>query len=262
MLTRVLSGLVLIAIVLAVVVGLPPWGTLVLASVVVALATHEFVGLAAPASGAPAALVAVVATLATSLSVALGGPLQVVLLAVLTVVGAQAVGRGRPDDDVIRQIGVALAAPVYIGVPAGAILALRMDFGPWPLLAGLFTVMASDIAQLFGGRALGRHLLAPVVSPKKTVEGAVCGVVVAALVLPALGHWWTPDREPWQLAVIGAVMALLGIAGDLFESLIKRSAGVKDASALIPGHGGMLDRIDALLFGVPFLYVMLRFALP
>ena len=80
----------------------------------------------------------------------------------------------------------------------------------------------------------------------------------AALVLPGLGHWWLPQLGWPVLAGVGAVMGLLGIAGDLFESLIKRSAGVKDSSALIPGHGGMLDRVDAILFAVPFLYVVLR----
>ncbi|MCL4845036.1 MAG: phosphatidate cytidylyltransferase [Acidobacteria bacterium] len=260
MLTRIVSGLVLLAVVVAVVVALPPWGTIALAAVVVALASHEFARLAGP--GGFAALPMVVATVASSLAMAFGGPVSVVLLAALIVVGALAVGRGRPDEDALRQVGVALAAPVYIGVPAGAILALRVEFGPWALLAALLTVMASDIAQFFGGRALGRRLLAPVVSPKKTVEGAVSGVAAAAVVLPALGAWWLPGAGMLWLAILGVLMALLGIVGDLFESLIKRSAGVKDSSSLIPGHGGMLDRVDSLLFAVPVLYVWLRYATP
>jgi len=262
MLTRTVSGLVLLGLVVAVVVRLPPWGTIALATVVVALASHEFGRLAGPGSTGFTALPLVVATVASSLAMAFGGPVQVVLLAALVVVGALAVGRGRPDEDALRQVGVALAAPVYIGVPAGAILALRVEFGPWALLAALLTVMASDVAQLFGGRAFGRRLLAPVVSPKKTVEGAVSGVVAAAVVLPALGAWWLPGAGALWLMTLGVLMALLGIVGDLFESLIKRSAGVKDSSALIPGHGGMLDRVDSLLFAVPVLYVWLRFATP
>jgi phosphatidate cytidylyltransferase len=259
MLTRILSGLTLLAVVVGVVVALPPWGTIALAAIVVVLAAHEFATLASPEpAGMLATAPLVVATLASSLAMPLGGPVETVLLAVLIVAGALAVGRGRPDEDALRRVGVMLAAPVYIGVPAGAILALRVEFGAWALLAGLLTVMASDVAQLFGGRAFGRHLLAPVVSPKKTVEGAVSGIVASAVALPALGHWWVPQLGwPW-LAVLGVVMALLGIIGDLFESLIKRSAGVKDASGLIPGHGGMLDRVDSLLFAVPVLYVALR----
>lgn len=262
MLTRIVSGLVLLALVVVVVVALPPWGTIALASVVVALAAHEFARLAAPASAAVATAPLVAATLAAALALALGGPLQIVLIAALIVVGALAVGRGRPDEDALRQVGVALAAPVYIGVPAGAILALRVEYGAWALLAALLTVMASDVAQLFGGRAFGRHLLSPVVSPKKTIEGAVSGVLASAVVLPVLGHWWVPQLGPAWLAALGVLMALLGIVGDLFESLVKRSAGVKDSSGLIPGHGGMLDRVDSLLFAVPVLYVALRFATP
>ncbi len=260
MLTRIVTGLVLLGIVVAVVVALPSWATLAMAVLAVALAAHEFARLAGPASGGLHAVPLVAATLATSLAVPLGGPLAVVLIASLIVVGALAVGRGRPDEDALRLVGVALAAPVYIGVPAGAVMALRVEFGPWALLAGLLTVIASDAAQYFGGRALGRHLLAPVVSPKKTMEGALAGVVAAAVVLPALGQWWLPGVPAALLAVLGVVMALLGIVGDLFESLLKRSAGVKDSSGLLPGHGGMLDRIDAMLFAVPVLYVALRFA--
>jgi phosphatidate cytidylyltransferase len=260
MLTRILSGLVLLAIVVGVIVWAPPWATLVFASVVAALAAHEFAVLAFPAGPAEGAAgpQLVLATLATSTVLALDGPLQVVLLAVVIVTGALAVGRGRPAEDVLKRVGASLGGPLYIGVPVGLMVALRVEFGALPLLAGLFAVMASDVAQYFGGRAFGRHLLAPVVSPKKTVEGAVSGVFASAVVLPAFGHWWLPHIGAGWLAGLGVLLALLGIVGDLFESLIKRSAGVKDASGLIPGHGGMLDRIDALLFAVPVFYVALR----
>lgn len=257
MLTRILSGLTLIAVLLVVLLALPPVATFVMASLVVALAAHEFVRLATPDAGA-VGIAAVLAAVATTLCLAYDAPVQAVLLAGLIVTGSYAVGRGQPGEEVVKLVGVALAAPLYIGVPVGMMLAFRVEFGPLALLAGLLTVMASDVAQLFGGRAFGRHLLAPVVSPKKTVEGAVAGIAAAALVLPALAHWWLPALGLLQWAGLGVVIGLLGIAGDLFESLIKRSAGVKDSSGLIPGHGGMLDRIDALLFAVPFLYVAVR----
>ncbi len=262
MLTRIVTGLLLLGVLVLVVVALPAWGTIAMAALVVVLAAHEFARLAGPASGSVYGVPLVLATLAASLALALGGPLSIVLLASLIVVGSLAVGRGRPDEDVLRLVGVALAGPVYIGVPAGAVMALRVEFGPWALLAGLLTVVASDAAQYFGGRALGRHLLAPVVSPKKTVEGALAGVVAAAVVLPALGHWWVPGLPGPVLVALGVVMALLGIVGDLFESLLKRSAGVKDSSGLLPGHGGMLDRVDAMLFAVPVLYVALKVSVP
>jgi len=99
-----------------------------------------------------------------------------------------------------------------------------------------------------------------VISPKKTIEGALTGFAAGAIALPALGHWWLPWLPPWALAMVGVTLVAAGIVGDLFESLLKRSAGVKDASALIPGHGGVLDRLDSLLFAGPVFYMFLRFA--
>jgi phosphatidate cytidylyltransferase len=103
--------------------------------------------------------------------------------------------------------------------------------------------------------------LAATISPKKTIEGAVGGVVVGTAVLAAAGAWWlTPATAvglPARL-VLGVLVVAAGIAGDLFESLLKRSAGIKDSSSLIPGHGGILDRIDALLFAAPVYFVALK----
>jgi phosphatidate cytidylyltransferase len=106
---------------------------------------------------------------------------------------------------------------------------------------------------------MGRHPLAPAISPKKTIEGAVGGFVFGALVLAGVGQWWLPAVPIAGRVLIGAAIVVAGIAGDLFESMLKRSAGVKDSSALIPGHGGILDRIDALLFAAPLYYIVLKY---
>ena len=116
----------------------------------------------------------------------------------------------------------------------------------------------SDTAQYYAGRAFGRTLLAPAISPKKTVAGAVGGFVCGAALLTVAGAWWLSAVPALLRAMLGAAIVLLGIAGDLFESMLKRSAGVKDSSTLIPGHGGILDRIDALLFAAPIYYVVLK----
>jgi phosphatidate cytidylyltransferase len=120
------------------------------------------------------------------------------------------------------------------------------------------TVMVSDTAQYYTGRAFGRRLLAPAISPKKTIAGAVGGFVFGGLLLAALGRWWLPAAPAPLRIALGVTVVALGIAGDLFESMLKRSAGVKDSSALIPGHGGVLDRIDALLFAAPVYYIVLK----
>jgi len=125
----------------------------------------------------------------------------------------------------------------------------------------MLTVILSDTAQLYTGRLVGRRLLAPAISPKKTVAGAVGGFVAGTLGMVIVGRWWlAPVDLPWRIG-LGLAVVAVGMAGDLFESLLKRSAGVKDASALIPGHGGVLDRIDALLFAAPVFYIFVRYRL-
>jgi phosphatidate cytidylyltransferase len=148
---------------------------------------------------------------------------------------------------------------LYLGLPLGAIAAVRWDAGREAMLLPVASVIVSDTAQYYCGRAFGRRPLSPALSPKKTIEGAVGGLVIGAAGFAAMAAaWWPPTPVALRLAV-GAAIVALGISGDLFESLLKRAAGVKDSSTLIPGHGGVLDRIDALLFVAPFYYVVLRY---
>ena len=146
---------------------------------------------------------------------------------------------------------------IYLGLPLGAMVALALETGREAVLLLLATVVVSDTAQYYGGRALGRRPLAPMISPRKTVEGAICGVLAATAAFTLIGAWWMPALPPAPRMALGATLALLGIGGDLFESRLKRAAGVKDASNLIPGHGGILDRIDALLFAAPVYYAVI-----
>jgi phosphatidate cytidylyltransferase len=137
---------------------------------------------------------------------------------------------------------------------AGLLLIEPQAQGGWRGLLLMTILMTSDTFAYFTGHALGRRRLAPVISPGKTVEGALGGLVggvVGALGIRALG---LPELPLLDAVLLGLVVAAVGIAGDLFESLLKRWAGVKDSSRLFPGHGGMLDRLDSLLFGAPVLY--------
>ena len=149
-----------------------------------------------------------------------------------------------------------MLAPVYLGLPLGALVGIHAAAGREGVLILVATVAASDSAQYYSGRTFGRRPLAPTISPKKTIEGAIGGFVVAPLVLWLLARAWLPQLPP--LAAIGAGLGIVaaGICGDLFESALKRAAGVKDSGALIPGHGGVLDRIDALLFAAPLFYLV------
>ncbi|MGH6783888.1 MAG: phosphatidate cytidylyltransferase, partial [Sphingomicrobium sp.] len=158
----------------------------------------------------------------------------------------------------IHQAGVALFAPLYIGIPLGMLVAIQDTLEWQGTLLLIATVIVSDSAQYYSGRAFGRRPLAPTISPKKTVEGAIGGVVVGTAFMAIAGRWALPVVATLPLALAGLIVVVFGIGGDLFESRLKRVAGVKDSSTLIPGHGGVLDRIDALLFAAPAFYVFLQ----
>jgi phosphatidate cytidylyltransferase len=166
-----------------------------------------------------------------------------------------------PGPDVLERVpsaAVTLLGAVYIGALGGTIASLRtiepVGSGPWRIVLLLAIIMGSDTVAFFAGHLLGRHRLAPALSPSKTVEGALGGLaggVAGAFAVRAVG---LPGLPATHTLVLGVLVAALGIVGDLDESLLKRWAGVKDSGALFPGHGGMLDRLDSLLFGAPILY--------
>ncbi len=179
-------------------------------------------------------------------------PAAVVLLLATTV---------RLDVDILATIPAAagtLLGAAYLGALGGTIAALRVlppeDAGAWRIAMLLGIVMFSDTFAFFVGHALGRRRLAPTISPGKTVEGAVGGIVGGVIGALAVRSWGLPLLPFSHVVVLGGLAAAFGIAGDLFESLLKRWAGVKDSGSLFPGHGGMLDRLDSLLFGAPVLY--------
>jgi phosphatidate cytidylyltransferase len=179
-------------------------------------------------------------------------PLAAVLLLGVTLLP------GRDLIDRVPSAAVTLLGGVYIGALGGTIAALRtiapLGAGPWRVALLVAIIMCSDTLAFFAGLLFGRHRLAPALSPSKTVEGAVGGLaggVLGAFLVRGMG---LPSLPLLHTFALGVLVALLGIVGDLDESLLKRWAGVKDSGALFPGHGGMLDRLDSLLFGAPILY--------
>jgi phosphatidate cytidylyltransferase len=258
--TRVLSALVLLPVVLGIAWYLPPIYTTILIGIITVLAFDEYARMARLGSEGFPRLIAGAATLAAYIGVWGGVPLALVLAPALLAGAAAAVGRGRPEEDAVRLAAVTLFPLLYLAVPLGMAASLHTDRGPLALLVPFLVVVASDSAQYYGGRRMGRRPLAPRISPKKTVEGAVAGVVVAAAVTPFLARLDTPDAPIGLLVVLGMLIAIIGIMGDLFESLLKRASGIKDSSSLIPGHGGILDRIDALLFVFPAYALFLAYA--
>jgi phosphatidate cytidylyltransferase len=257
--TRVVSGALLVLLAIGVVWFAPYWIFFAFAFGLAVLATEELIGLAR-ANQFDAPITA--SRVATALIVASGAfpdALLVGLLAALVAVAASSLGSWRGGPGALAMVSVALFPALYIGLPIAAMIGIRTLGGPPALFLLMLTVMVSDTAQYYTGRAFGRRPLAPAVSPKKTMEGAVGGLVFGTALFAIAGHWWLPGASAAFRVLLGLALVALGIAGDLFESMLKRSAGVKDSSALIPGHGGVLDRIDALLFAAPIYYIVLRY---
>jgi phosphatidate cytidylyltransferase len=256
---RILSGLVLILVFCCGIWFLPPLGLLAVAEGVLVLAFIEYARLADALGARVARWPSMAAAAAVCAAVGLGLPLELPLAAGLVGLGALAVGARQPAPGVLAEVSASAFPMLYLGLPLGAFVALHGAAGREAVLLLMLTIVASDTAQYFAGRAFGRHKLSPVISPKKTFEGAIGGFIVAPAVLVLVGRWWLPGRSAGWLLLVGLLLVGLGIAGDLFESLLKRSAAVKDSSSLIPGHGGVLDRIDAMLFAVPVFYVLLKY---
>jgi len=258
--TRVLSALVLLPLVAAAILYLPPAGLLAVAEVVLWLAFLEYARMAEALGVRVPRVLGGTAAAATCAAVAWqGGATPAVLMTAVIATCAVAVASGRIGADVLAEIIASLFASLYLGLPLGAIVATSALAGPEAVLLLILTVAASDTAQFYTGSMFGRRRLAPVISPKKSVEGAIGGFIGGPLALAAIGHWWLPAVPAGWCVALGVIVVATGILGDLFESQIKRTSGVKDSSALIPGHGGVLDRIDALLFAAPAYYLFLRY---
>ena len=259
---RVLSGVVMIAIVVGATWWLSVEGILVLAGIVLVIAGIEYCRLTFILSTRLLTLLVrlliITATLATSALVARVDMPTAAVMATTFAIGSIALTRQslRHDERWYALVAI-MFAPLYLGLPMGSFVAIRTMVGSEAILLILATLVASDTTQYYGGRMFGQRLLAPITSPKKTVEGALVGVAAGTLVFTIIGAWWLPNAVWWLRVLFGLGLVGAGIVGDLFESSLKRAARVKDVSSLIPGHGGVLDRLDSFLFAMPLYYLIL-----
>jgi len=256
---------VLIAIVVGTIWWLPMLATVVMAAIVAAIAAAELVGFA-PVAPFDGRLIAALSAAVVCLTFADGAHdiffwtlASVVVTSGLVAIIPSMLSRAPLGPAVLTRAALQFMAPFYVGVPLGAIASVQFTDGPAAVTFLLVVIAVSDSAQYYAGRAFGRRKLAAAISPAKTVEGAIGGLVAAVAAGACLAPFWLAHGTPLIGAVVASVLALLGMLGDLFESLLKRSAGVKDSSSIIPGHGGLLDRLDSWLFAAPVYYVFLRF---
>jgi len=270
---RILTAIVLLAVLAAAISADQPLWFLALLALAAACATWEWLRLTLPASPASATPVGVAVLLFAAMLAAawafqrggeaarmlehLVGLLTPAVSVVWLLAASVAVVRGRSDAPAASLGWSLFAVPATLA--AWSVLGLMyLAYGSIYVVSLLALVWVADIAAYFAGRAFGRHKLAPRVSPGKTIEGAVAGVVAALLWIVASASWpgtfgyaLAERWSIWGAAPLGALLGVIAIMGDLFESLLKRRAGRKDSSALLPGHGGVYDRIDAIIPVVP-----------
>lgn len=256
---RILTALVLVPLVVALVLWGPSYLLVAVQLLITLAGLWEFFRLAEAAAGVqplriPGYMFAA-AIVPLSLSRSLPQGMVTVTALFLMVMLTAAMLPGRSLADYLKSVSATLLGVLYVAAPLSLLVwvCLQTD-GPYWTLFTLIVIWVSDTAAFFAGSAFGRHKSSPRISPNKTWEGTAASFGAALWVglLYAL-FFWEGDR-PWELIVFAALLNIAGQLGDLAESALKRSAGVKDSSQLIPGHGGVLDRIDALLFAAPVLW--------
>jgi phosphatidate cytidylyltransferase len=174
--------------------------------------------------------------------------------------GMTSIARFKKDPDAGKKAAFQLLGIVYVSLFLSWAVMIRdgQDGVVWIFLLAL-TVFAGDTGAYYAGTWLGRHRLCPFVSPKKTVEGALGGLAAAVCAGSAIKFFFLPSI-PWGAAILMFVLTgVFGQAGDLFESVLKRAAHIKDSGKILPGHGGILDRIDGILFAAPVVCFFQRF---
>lgn len=271
--TRVLSAIVLVPVVLLA-LYISPITTALMTGIASVIGTYEFYTMASNSRYHFHPLFIPGYVLAASFSLA--GYFQrldlialaIVLLAIYALVTVWVRHRIEPGLDegehgLRNNWALTLFAPIYAGLPLGLITLIRARFDGrpdayWWILLALLGTWGTDTAAYFAGRSFGRRKLAPKISPNKTVEGAIGGIVVGTLAVALVGTL-ALDIPLYLSIPLGIILSIASILGDLFESWVKRRFDIKDSGKLIPGHGGLLDRIDSFLAVALLLEIFVTF---
>jgi phosphatidate cytidylyltransferase len=265
---RILTAIVGLPVLLFTIWSPSPYFFVALTAIAILLALNELYALSSKLSCRPQAVLGSLAAVAVILSFTFDHPVLIVaVLAALSILSlASRVSKPIEMDQALISVSATLFGVVYVAVLASFLIGVRMlpEAAAFPraaskLLTMFFAiVMMTDTGAYYIGRAFGHNKLAPRVSPGKTVEGAIGGLATAILIGPLCKLIFFPELPLSHAIALGAAIGLLGQIGDLAESLLKRGAGVKDSGNLLPGHGGMLDRIDSILFCAPLLFYYSR----
>ena len=268
LLRRILTALVVLPAVIAAIALFPQRGPWLLAAILCVISMSEAHTLLAR-GGLNASHISFLPGIALFFEMA-GTPdasraFPIIGLPIVAAVAAAFVAVSRADrlgTPVLAAEAAGALCGTLVGLAAGSFAALASlapkEEGTSRIALLLAVIVASDIFAYFIGHALGRHKLAPQVSPGKTIEGAAGGLLGAAIASALVANWLFRDQSTGLVMIMGVLVAMAGIVGDLLESLFKRYVGVKDSGTIFPGHGGALDRIDSFLLAAPLLYAFFR----
>lgn len=255
---RVYAALIFLPLFYLLVRYLPPIAFFALVVAAAALAVTEFYRFHFRDGAAPAATgfgLAATGLLLASLQWPGWAPERAVLLAILVALVTSRLLSSRGLKQSLIDAAVLVFGVLYVGLTLGHLLLTRaLDGGVYLIFFVFLVTWAGDTGAYYAGVSLGRHQLTPQISPNKTVEGLLGGLVLAVAAAWAGRAWFLPSFSALDCVATGVLLTAAGVMGDLTESAMKRSAGVKDSGMLIPGHGGMLDRLDSLLFTAPVFY--------
>ena len=256
---RVLTALLLIPLVTAVVFHAPLWGLLCVMALAVLLCLHEFYQIADRLDLHPFRLVGYAAGVLLVVSKALPQPaFFVVLAAALMLLSLQL---GRALETSLAGVASTLLGVIYVGGPFALAREIHASSPHWLFLI-LVLNWVGDTAAYYAGRAFGRYKLAPRISPNKTWEGAIASALTAISVGAAYLQYFQPAAlRLFEVVLLAASINIAAQFGDLAESALKRGAQVKDSGSILPGHGGMLDRLDGVLFSFVAAYICLTWML-
>jgi phosphatidate cytidylyltransferase len=254
---RWITALLLLGAVVPVVIWGGAWPFLTLACMVVLLCQWEFQRLSNLRSGRGRICLGMAVALSIPTAAMLGGErglLAALVGSLLVWLMAEVVGRAKLDG-VLHELGLRSIGYLYgAALPSYFVLLWKLPEGIHWLFLTLSITAVGDTAAYYGGSLWGRHKLAPRISPNKTVEGALAGLLGNVFGAQAYALILFPSQLSWEGVLLALIVGGVGQMGDLSESMLKRAVGLKDSSELLPGHGGVLDRLDSLLFAVPVVY--------
>lgn len=234
--------------------------TAVLAAIASAIAVTEFCRLSPTPMARPLSLLAVAASMLLVANAGAGGSLAMPLISASVLVPFLVMVLLPPPQRSPAVWAWSVAGVLLIGLTLSlAVLLRREDQGREWVLTTVGLTFAIDTAAYFFGKALGKHKLAPSISPGKTWEGSIAGFVMAGVAAAALTSAFGLGVPLWQATLLGLAVGVIAQLGDLAESTLKRAAGAKDAGSLVPGHGGLLDRLDSLIPSFAVLYFFVAY---